>query len=232
MLAKRMRRSRTTSCCVAAEAGLRDARRGRRGEDEVLGLDAAEQRAYGERAAGGEAIERRHPLRQRRLVARPGPASEPAPRQRQQRHAEHDLEDGDEGAGTAGVGRFGGVGHDQRDAADDGHGEQPAAQERRTVRPGPRRRQDQDHGDDRQGADGDADRQREHLTDRAAHGPPPAAVVEGASVGGHVNPIVCAGVTFSGAPAPPLPESLRPRPRRLSADSQMSSGTTVDRHHP
>ena len=58
--------------------------------------------------------------------------------------------------------------------------EQPAAQERRTVRPRLRRGQDEDHGDDRQRADGDADRQREHLTDRAAHGPPPVAGVRSA----------------------------------------------------
>ena len=99
----------------------------------------------------------------------------------------------------------------ERDAPDHRKREQPAAQERRTVRPRSRRGQDEDHGDDGQRADGDADRQREHLTDRAAHGPPPVAY----RVEPHLSG-ACARVTFSGAHASPLLESHRFRP----ADSQ------------
>ena len=89
--------------------------------------------------------------------------------QQKEENAEHDLPPGDGVGGRAVAGGVGLVGGGVGDTADDGQRHHPAEQEHQPVDPCPLGEQHQRHRDDRHGADRDADRIGQHLTDSFAH---------------------------------------------------------------
>jgi hypothetical protein len=94
--------------------------------------------------------------------------AELADRDEQEKGAEQDLDPAQPG-GRPGVVAIHGRGDEKHGGSRRAESEQPAEQERCAVGAAVRGGQHQDHGDDRDGADGDAHRGRQRFADRFTH---------------------------------------------------------------
>src|ERR1022692_469182 len=154
---------------AARQPGLRD-RDGRGdGQDKVLGIEAGQRRAEAERLAGAEAVKRRHPLWCRGLLTRAGTAAPLPRRQEQEADTKHQLDRVRRRRRAAAARHPRRVRDDEDDPANDDESEHPASHEGDPAAARPGGDENQDDRDDRQHADGHAERQRQDATYGLAH---------------------------------------------------------------